>query len=214
MSHGLRTCAAGTAAQAPLRLHAGCTTACIARRTERSGSAIATPFGARGVTPERTDGALNIGAATVGAGLCAVLTCREDLSPIGGARHAVDNVRMRRLQHDRADRLPRIESSQASRDLSCSADRWCRLTRDPSHVSSGDGVAFDPCVDRLQRRLAVDRGHRPYAGSAASAHAASDRSDNHDRFCRQEDAEQACPRAPGTVGPHRNGRRGIVLRTD
>ena len=41
-----RKCAAGAAAQAPLGLKAGCTTALIARRVERSGSAIRTPFGA------------------------------------------------------------------------------------------------------------------------------------------------------------------------
>ena len=42
----LRRCAAGAAAQAPLGLNAGCTTAFIARQLERSGSAIRTPFGA------------------------------------------------------------------------------------------------------------------------------------------------------------------------
>ena len=42
----LRKCAAGAAAQAPLGLNAGCTTAFIARQLERSGSAIRTPFGA------------------------------------------------------------------------------------------------------------------------------------------------------------------------
>ena len=42
----LRKCAAGAAAQAPLGLNAGCTTAFIARRFKRSESAIGTPFGA------------------------------------------------------------------------------------------------------------------------------------------------------------------------
>ena len=41
-----RKCAAGAAAQAPLGLNAGCTTAFIARQLERSGSASTTPFGA------------------------------------------------------------------------------------------------------------------------------------------------------------------------
>ncbi len=47
----LRKCAAGAAAQPPLGLNADGTTACSARRGERSGSAIGTPFGASGSHP-------------------------------------------------------------------------------------------------------------------------------------------------------------------
>ena len=52
----LRKCVAGVVAQAPLGLNADDTTACIARRVERSGSAIGTPFGAVVLTPDARAG--------------------------------------------------------------------------------------------------------------------------------------------------------------
>ncbi len=164
----LRKCAAGAVAQAPLGLNAGGTTACMARRVERSGSAIGTPFGAVVHTPD----ALHTTLATLITRRCGA----DQVFPVKGARnlrrHRPGDGCQRPLQGGKArleqrsiraargpDQLPRPDRPHATasrRERAPAAQR--AATTAPVHHH------LDRCATRVARGTAAAAGcgkHEP-----------------------------------------------------